>query len=122
MPRLPRRACGFASGGEGFEGDAAGDAGSKGGVATEADLGCCASVEEDFVAAVEAGFGVGAAEWAGLRCAFEEDFGDCLRRRGLWRGCRESNRGILGRGRRCRDDGGLRERCRNKGGLVLCLL
>ena len=30
-------------------------------------------MEEDFVAAVEAGFGVGAAEWAGLRCASEEE-------------------------------------------------
>jgi hypothetical protein len=31
MPRLLRRACRFASGGEGFEGDVAGDAGLKGG-------------------------------------------------------------------------------------------
>ena len=77
--KVPRvlRACRFVSGGDGFQGDATGDAGLKGGAATEADLGCCASVEEGFVAAVEAGFGVGAALWAGLMVASEEE-GFCV--------------------------------------------
>jgi hypothetical protein len=113
MPPLGRRACGFALGGEGFEGDAAGDAdaGLKGGAATEADLGCCASVEEGFVAAVEAGFGVGAALWAGSIVASEEE-GFCAAA-GMpldWmaeeRGCRYATE-VYGRGRRCCDNGGL---------------